>query len=182
MIDCELNSLNYVNALLNDKRKFCQYYISLLKTKHPIIFSFFPFKDYNTMIIKICLFSLSFSIYYTLNFAFFNYEVIHKIYKEEGKYDIIYFLPKILIALAASHIIIIILKYIFLSERNIIQVKKQTSFNKALSISDNVKKNIVIKYIIFFILGTIILGFFGCYCPHLVQYIKILKLSCLKIL
>jgi len=41
------------DALEKAKRTFSQYYISLMKLKHPIIFSFFPTKDYNTMKIKI---------------------------------------------------------------------------------------------------------------------------------
>ena len=35
--DYELNSLSYEEAIKYDKRTFIQYYISLLRTKHPII-------------------------------------------------------------------------------------------------------------------------------------------------
>ena len=38
--DEELNDLNYILALRFDKRNYCQYYISLLRTKH-IKYSFF---------------------------------------------------------------------------------------------------------------------------------------------
>ena len=77
--DYELNTFDYRNAILYDKRSCCQYYLSLLKEKNPIIFSFCPRKDYNSMIIKTYIFSLSFSIYYAANFAFFNDEIMHEI-------------------------------------------------------------------------------------------------------
>ena len=54
--DFEMNSFTYQEALKYDKREYIHYYKSLLKTKHPIIFGFIPINDYNTMIIKVCLF------------------------------------------------------------------------------------------------------------------------------
>ena len=155
----ELNSFKYQLAKSIDKRSFCDYYISLIKTKHPIFFSFCPAKDYNSQIIKFCLFMISFSIYYSINYSFFSEEMIHKIYEEGGDYNINYFIPKISIAFAISHIISIIIKYIFLSERNIIEIKRQPTLIAADNIISKVKKNIIIKYTIFFISGFLFLGF-----------------------
>ena len=44
--DEELNSLDYKQAVLIDKRTFCEYYFSLLKKKHLILFTFLPNNDY----------------------------------------------------------------------------------------------------------------------------------------
>ena len=158
--DYELNTFIFEKAISFDKRSWSEYYLSLLKTKHPLIFSFVSIKDYNNMIIKSCIFSLSFSIYYSINFAFFNYNVIHKLYKEGGKYDVVYFLPKIIISFFVSHIIYIIIKLIFLSERNIMKIKNQASFSEAQHLASKVKITLIIKYIIFFILGIAIQIFF----------------------
>ena len=158
--DFELNTFKYSDALAFDDRACFQYYISLIKTKQPIIFAFCPINDYNLIIIKLCIFCLSFSLYYSVNYFFFDDNMIHKIFEDGGKYDIIYFLPKISIAFAISHILSIIIKFIFLSERNIIQVRKQPNYFKANEIIPTVKRNLTIKYIIFFILGIIILLFF----------------------
>ena len=68
--DKEINLLSYELALKNDKRTYCQYYISLLKTNHDFIFSFLYNKDYNSKIIKIDLFVIGFAMNYTVN-AFF---------------------------------------------------------------------------------------------------------------
>ncbi len=61
--DFELDSFNYQQALLYDKRTFSQYYLFLLKIKNLLLFSFYPIKDYNIKIIKLCLLFLSFDIY-----------------------------------------------------------------------------------------------------------------------
>ena len=151
----EINNLDYELAILYDKRTFCEYYISLLKIKHPIIFSFCPIRDYNMMMIKICIFSLSFSVYYVINLEFFNLKVIHKLYEDEGNYDFKYFLPKVALAFIICNFINIITKLIFLSERNILEIKKQTKFLKANNIASKVKRKFFIKCIIFFIIGIL---------------------------
>ena len=58
--DKELNNLNYELAKKYDKRTYFQYYLSLLKTKHPILFTFFINNDYNLIIIKIDFFFFGF--------------------------------------------------------------------------------------------------------------------------
>jgi len=158
--DYELNSMDYKDAIKYDKRSFCEYYISLLKRKHPLLFGFCPFKDYNSIIIKSCIFFLSFGIYYTINFVFFNENMIHKIYEDGGKYNILYFLPIICISFAISHILTIIIKFLFLSERNLYEIKKQITYSMACNLQDKVERNLIIKYIIFFIMGIIFLSIF----------------------
>ena len=71
-----------------------------------------------------------------------------------------YFLPKITISFAISYVITNIIKYIFLSERNIFQIRIQPTYSLAYDISLKEKRNLVIKYTIFFILGIIFLAFF----------------------
>ena len=94
--DEEKNSLSYKLALKFDKRSYCEYYISLLKTKHIFMFAFFQSKDYNVRILKIDLFFLNFSIYFTVNALFFNDNTMHKIYEDQGSFNFIYQLPQII--------------------------------------------------------------------------------------
>ena len=90
MNDYELNSFEYSEALLKDKRKYYEYYLSLIKRNQPIIFTFFPIKDYNLVSIKISLFLLSFSVYFTANGLFFSDSTMHKIYEDiENSYNFI---------------------------------------------------------------------------------------------
>ena len=69
--DQELNNLEYKLAISLDKRSYFQFYWSLLKKKQLILFTFLPNNDYNLVSIKICLFLLSFSLYFTINGFFF---------------------------------------------------------------------------------------------------------------
>jgi hypothetical protein len=158
--DYELNSMDYEDAIKYDRRSYCEYYISLLKRKHPLLFGFCPFKDYNSIIIKSCIFFLSFGIYYAINFVFFNENMIHEIYEDGGKYNILYFLPIICISFAISHILTIIIKFLFLSERNLYEIKKQITYSMACNLQEKVERNLIIKYIIFFIMGIIFLSIF----------------------
>jgi hypothetical protein len=158
--DFELNSLDYKDAISYDKRTCCDYYLSLLKRKNPLIFSFCPVNDYNSWIIKLCIFSLSFSIYYATNFFFFDDEIMHDIYEKGGKYDVLYFLPNITFCFIASYYATVIIKFIFLSERNIYNIRKQATYSNASYISEKERKNLVIKYSIFFIAGIVFLFFF----------------------
>jgi len=155
--DYELNSLPFKYALKYDKRTLLQYYISLLITKQPLVFSFYPYKDYNITIVKIDLFFLSFSIHHFINALFFNESVIHKIYEEEGIYNISYFFPFILYSFIISHILYISIRFLVLSERNISQINKEDNEEKAKEISEKVKKILIIKYACFYVLSNLFL-------------------------
>ena len=140
-----------------DKRSFFQYYISLLRTKHPLLFSFCPLDDYNSRIVKISIFLLFFSVIYTINGLFFlDSSLIHKIYENRGKYS---FELQILYSFILSHIFYLLIKYIFLSERNLLEIKNEVTVEKARDKEDNVKRCLVIKYICFYVSGSLFLIF-----------------------
>ena len=69
--DNELNDLGYKKAFKYDKRTFCQYYLSLLFTKH-ILFQIFNKKDYNAYSIKVLVLFFNFSSCYAINALFFK--------------------------------------------------------------------------------------------------------------
>ena len=112
---------------------------------------------------KICLFFLSFVIYFIINALLFTKETIHKIYKDGGKYNLYYALPKIIICFIISYIISGFIKYISLSERYILEVKYEETYEKADDKADKVKKCFIIKNSCFFILSIIFLILFWYY-------------------
>ena len=158
--DYELNSMTFKEAIIYDRRSCCEYYKSLLKTKHPLLFAFCSFDDFNSRIIKTCILGLSFTIYYAVNFEFITENTIHSLYENGGKYNILYFIPTICISFGIAHAITIILKFIFLSERNIKELKSETTYMAANRISYKVKKNLVCKYFFYFLLSIIFLFIF----------------------
>ena len=161
--DSELNSLSYRLALIFDKRTYINYYISLIKTKHPLIFSFFPNTDYNIIILKISILLLSFAIYFAINTLFFNDSVIHEIYENEGKYNISSQIPKIIYSFIISHIICMLLKYFSLPEKQLLILKYETTLKNVNYEADKVNRCFFIKYIIFYIVGLLFLILFWYY-------------------
>ena len=166
--DYELNSLDYKKALKKDKRTFWQYYISLLKINHLIIFSFIINKDYNARIIKVFLLFFFFAVHLTVNALFFNDNTMHKIYIDEGNYNFIYQIPQIIYSSIISGIINAIIKFLSLSQDNIVKLKQS---KKKKNLEERHKKllaTLKIKFITFFIISFILLFmcwfYLTCFC------------------
>ena len=158
--DIELNSLTYQKAILYDKRTYSQYYCSLIRQKHLIIFTFISKIDYNLFIIKLSLFIFSFSLYFAVNTFFFNDNIIHKLYKTPGKIQFIYSILNIIYSTLISSTITLILKLLALSNKSILKLKIMKNKNKALKESSNIFKEFNIKFHIYFIVSFILLIFF----------------------
>ena len=166
--DYEINRLAYKDAIEYDKRTYFQYYLSILKKGHIVLFSFVPNNDYNSRIIKICLFFFSFGLYYTVNSLFFNDATMHKIYKDEGKYDFIYQIPQIIYSTLISSVINIIIKTLSLTEKEILSLKINTNKQFLIKKAKKIKNNIIIRFIVFFLISYIFLILFwfyvACFC------------------
>ena len=166
--DEQMNNLEYEIALIIDKRTYFQYYCSLLKKKHLFLFAFYPNNDYNLMTIKISLFILSFSLYFSINGFFFSDATMNKINEDHGKYDLLYEIPKMLYSTLITAVINIILKWFSLSEKTILIIKNEKNYNEAKKSSKSIKKCLKIKLTIFFILSLLLMLFFwyfiSCFC------------------
>ena len=159
----EKNELPYNLAIKNDKRTYCQYYLSLLKLNHDFIFSFIYSKDYNSKIIKIDLFFISFAINYFVNGLFFDDGTMHKIYETNGSFNLEYKLPNILYSSLISIIFNKILKELALSNKSIIRLREAKKAHDADKMKTKVEKTLCIKYPFYFILGFILLIFIWYY-------------------
>ena len=166
--DQELNTLEYNLAIKLDKRNYFQYYCSLLKKKHLIIFSFIPIDDYNILSLKISLFLMIFSLYFTVNGFFFNDDTMHDIYKSNGTFNIINQISIILYSSLISTLIQQILKLLCLSENSILKIKKENQLMIAMKKSRNIEKCLKIKFIIFYIFSFLLIifcwYFITCFC------------------
>ena len=172
----ELNDLEYTFALKLDKRKYCEYYYSLLKSKHALIFTFCNETDYNSKIIKIDLLLFNTTLFFAVNTLFFNDDTMHKIYKNKGAFNIMGQLPLIIYSTLISMLFSIILKLLALTEGIILDLKKiiiRKEFNRRIEGLDN---KIKIKFLLYFIISTIFLLFFGIIYQCFVQYIQIRKI------
>ena len=161
--DEELNNLEYKLTLKLDKRTFCQYYLSLLKIKHALIFTFFNNTDYNSKIIKIDLFLFNFALFYMINALFFNDDTMHKIYKNKGAFDFIEQLPQIIYSFIISTLINLIFEILALTEGEILELKKIRSKEKFEQKILNFHNKIKVKFLLYFIINNIFLIFFWYY-------------------
>ena len=166
--DQEKNTLSYEKALIYDKRTYFQYYCSLLRKKQLILFTFLPANDYNLITIKITLFLLSFSLYFSINGLFFSDDSMHKVFKNNGSYNLKFRIPQLIYSTLISSVINILLKLLSLTEQNIIKLKNETKFIQMMKNSKNVKSQICTKHFVFFILSAFLLLFFWyfitCFC------------------
>ena len=162
-IDYEINAFNYKEAIENDKRTYLQYYLSLIKTNHILIFSFFPRKDYNSCVIKICLFFFNFVLHMVINTLFYNDSMMYRIYREKEASNFVIILPQIIYSiLIVSFINNLLIKFCF-TQQNILEIKhEKNKHNLNARIIISIKK-IKIKLISFFTISILILSIFWYY-------------------
>ena len=158
--DNELNALPYEKAIIIDKRNYFNYYFSLLKTKY-ILFTFFNNNDYNSKIIKIYLFLFTLALFLVTNALFFNNSAMHRIYILKGNYNLIIQMPIIIYSSIISFFISSIIKYLSLSENDIINLKFE--INSVKEKSEKILICLKIKFSLFFILTSILLILFWYY-------------------
>ena len=120
-------------------------------------------KDYNSMIVKICFFFFSFALYNTINAFFFNDETMHKIYVDHGVFNFVYQIPNILYSTIISAIISFIIKFLSLSQKNIIKIKEIKTYEESSKYLSGLLKCLKIKFILYFILSFLLLILFWYY-------------------
>lgn len=178
--DEEKNNFPYEIAIKSDKRKFCEYYCSLLRTGHIIIFSFWYNKDYNLRLIKIDFFFINFVISYTTNALFFTDDTIHKIYEDYGYYNFFYQLPQIAYCSIICSVLNVLLRILCLSEKDIIAFKQDKTKKNLNTRLTNLRSKLNIKFILFFILALLMLLFMFYYVSVFSAVYKNTQLHLLK--
>ena len=168
--DTERNEFSFEEALKYDKRSFCEYYLSLLRTKHILIFTFFQNNDYNSKFLKIYIFFFTYYINHTVSAMFYSDKTMSKIYEDDGSFDFTYQLPIMFYSLLICFVLKKVLNILGLYETDILGIKNLKKTNK--SVHNEIVKNklncIRFKIMFFFIITYILLLFFwiylGCFC------------------
>ena len=162
-IDEEINGLSYNLALQYDKRSYFEYYISLLRTKHSLIFALCNSIDYNSDIVKFDLFLVGFTIEYTVNALFYNDDTMHKIYESKGQFDLISQLPIIVYSYIISTVLNAPLNYLALSNDPILNFKEIKTKNNITKRAKSLKRILTIKFSFYFIISFLFLVSFWYY-------------------
>ena len=137
--------MDYKEAIQEDKRNYWEYYLSLVRTKHLLFFSFWPSFDYNSRILKIYLFSFNFTVSFFVKALFFNDHTMHKIYTEKGSFDFIYNIPQILYSSLISGFINALIQALSMTESNLIKLKQEARKKDAMMKKEKTVKIIKIK-------------------------------------
>jgi hypothetical protein len=165
--DTELTNLSYKDALKYDQRTFMQYYVSLLKSKHNLI-AICNKTDYNSIIIKIYMYSFSFATCYGLNALFFDDDTMHDIYYQKGAYNFMDQAPQIIYSFILSYILDSLFNYLAFTEEDVISIKHEKVITRLDKMKMELVTSLQIKFIFFFVLSFIVLMFFwyyvACFC------------------
>ena len=109
--------------------------------------------------IKLSLFIFSFSLYFTINIFFFNDSILHIIYKNDGKKELIYSLLNIFYSTVISFFITLIAKFLALSDKKILELKNYKNRKQILNKSQILIKELIVKCYIYFIISFFLLTF-----------------------
>ena len=114
----------------------------------------------NSMSIKICLLFFTFALNIFVNSLFFTDDTMHKIKEDEGIFNFVYNLPITIYSTIISFIITTIINLFTFSEKVIPELKKDLENQQKF---ENLKKNLIIKFILFFVISFILLIIFWFY-------------------
>ena len=109
-------------------------------------------------------FFFSFALLYTINSFFFQDNTIHKIYEDKGTFDFIYQIPQIFYSTIISALINFLIKFLSLSDSNIISLKKCNNIEEFSKIIKCIKLKIILFYIIDFLFLLFFWYYLGCFC------------------
>ena len=157
LTDIEKDLLTYERAKILDDRTFWGFYWSLLKLRQLIIFTFFSFDDFNIFIIKLLSLFLLLSFNLVYNAIFFFDKIINEIYDDKGKYSIKLQILNIFISSILFSFTIILIRFIITSHKKLIKLKHMDVYEEAQKESFSIHKSLIIKYIIYYIVGIILL-------------------------
>ena len=156
--DDELNSADYKEAVAQDKRKFIQYYWSLLKMKQICIFTFYTYTDHTLRLVKIGLFILFLSFYFAFTALFFNDSIMRAIYIYKGNTDAAVHVTNIVLSSLCCLIMNYIVRFVALSERDINKVINNKKEDDRKSTAFKTKQSIKIKTYILFVIASLLIG------------------------
>ena len=150
LIEEELNGLDYEYYRNIDDRKWYDIFLSLFKTNYDFTNTFFlynnsnNYKIYDLYTIKIMIYinSLSYSI--IINLMFYTDETMHKIYSDNGEYNLLYRFPILILSDLIMKLISILLGKLINYQNELIKIKICLNFtldNKETNLKDKIKDN-----------------------------------------
>ena len=111
---------------------------------------------------------------------FFNDNTMHKIYEDKGKFQFMYQLPQIIYSSIISFAFNTLLKLLALSESDILTLKSKKEKKDIDKKEENLNKKLQIKFVLYFIISTILLLLFWYYLSMFCAIYKNTQLHLIK--
>ena len=162
--DDELNSMELYDALLFDKRSFCEFYWQQIQEKQNIIKTFFNRSPFESFPIKIMIFIFEIALFFALNGIFYSLSYIsERFYNVKGGFMFFFKnqIYRIIYATMCAEVINFVIDFLTGSKDKIELLIKREKNNDTFRIEVvKVLKNMKRKYLIFIILNYIVIIFF----------------------
>ena len=148
LIEEELNGLDYEYYRNIEDRKWYDIFLSLFKVNYDFTNTFFlynnskNYKIYNLYSIKVMIYINSLSISIIINLMFYTDETMHKIYSDNGEYNLLYRFPILILSDCVMKIISYLLEVLINYQDDLIDLKISLNF-----FEDNKESNLKEKII-----------------------------------
>ena len=186
-LSTSLNDMEYDDAIVKDKRTFCEYFIECLKKKQIFSFTFIASDPIKIRTIKIMLFILNLILYFVVIGLFFSEEYIKELYYIKGKENFFSYIPRSIDKFIYTTIVSIIISYIidcfFIEEKKIKGIFKREKDNlnnlksEIIDIIKKIQKGyltfIIIIFVILFISFYYLLCFNYVYPKTQIEWLKV---------
>ena len=169
----DLDEMDYDNAIKNDKRSFCKFYIDRLKAKQMIANTFCNQDNIRPFSIKLLLLLLNIDLYFVINGLFFSEEYIIELFHLNKKDKFFDFIPRSIgrffYATIVGIILDVIIDCIFIEENKIKRLflrEKKDLLKMKYEISEiinDIKKRYKIFIFICFIISIISWYYVSCF-------------------
>jgi hypothetical protein len=162
------DDMDYQDAIRNDKRKFCKYFVEKLKTNQTILRTFYSVDHLTPRSLRILLFTLDIELNLFINGLFFNENYISQMFLVSEDESIFSFIDRFMDRFFYLTLVNVILNYIiecfFIEEKKIIKTLKREKDNPIILKYEitQIIKEISTRYNSFIILSFII-SFFTLY-------------------
>jgi len=137
LIEEELNDLDYEYYRNIERRKWYEIFWSLYKTRYDFISTFFIYnnekyyKEYKLYTIKVIIYLNSLITSIIINILFYTDDTMHRLYEDDGKYNMLYRLPKIVISDLSMKLMSILLELIIDYQDKFIELKINLEISKS---------------------------------------------------
>ena len=170
--DDELNSMELYDALILDKRKFCQFYWQQLQEKQNIINTFFTEHQFESFPIKIIIFFFEIALFFALNAFFYSESYVSDRFYQKKMTFMFFFknqIYRIVYASICAEIIKFIIEFFANSKKKIeLLIKKEKSNDsfriEVVKVLHSMKRNYLILLIINFLFIIFFWYFLSTFC------------------